>query len=141
MAKAKMPSLTLVEGATLEKGERIEVYFNIRKGGFSIKSIDKQNPLNGKVIAHTDTLMIEQATFQYSQKTLEKIHAKQQKAVYAVVRGYYVATGDMSEETSSFMPGYCNPYTTDHFINWQTKEEIKEADLVYFYDKYFNYKQ
>ena len=137
---AKIAGLTMIDGATLSQGERIEVYFHVRKGGFSIRSKDKRNPLNGKVIAHTENCLIEQATFHYSKATLARIHTKKQKEVYAVVRGYFIGTSEMDSEAEGFTMGYCNPYVTGNFINWETKEEVNKADLVYFYDKYFSFK-
>ncbi|WP_050182620.1 hypothetical protein [Domibacillus robiginosus] len=136
----KIAGLTVVKSATLSKVERVEVYFHVLKGGFSIRSKEKQNPFNGKVIAHASHVLIEQATFHYSKDTLARIHAKKQKEVYAVVRDYFIGTSEMDSGVEGFTKGYCNPYVTGNFINWETKGELSEADLVYFYDRFFSYK-
>jgi hypothetical protein len=53
-----MNGITLREGMTISENERVEVYFNIHKSGFSIKSIDKRNPNKGKVIGYADHVQL-----------------------------------------------------------------------------------
>lgn len=134
----KISGLQLKEGATLSAGERVEVYYNITRGGFSIVSLDKSNPMKGKVIAYAENVLIENATFHINLNKLGKIHEKNRKTVYAVVRGYFLNTEE--NNSSDFKKGYCNPFKTGRFIDWESKEEIKAAEAVYFYDKYFSYK-
>lgn len=134
----KIQGMQLKEGACLKSGDRIEVYFNIQRGGFSIVSRDKNNPMNGKVIAYSENVLIENATFHLNYNKLKKIHELNRKTVYAVVRGYFVSA--MEIDRTGFNPGYCHPFKTGRFIDWNTKEEVKEAKQVYFYDRYFAYK-
>lgn len=134
----RVEGLKLREGCTLTFGERIEVYYNIQKGGFSILSRDKRNPMKGKIIAHSEYVLIENATFRLNSKKLEQIKEKNRKTVYAVVRGTYI--GSKPTEDKEFSRGYCNPYKTGAFIDWDTKEHITEAEYVYFYHKFFSYK-
>lgn len=128
---------TLREGKSLSIGEKVEVYYNIHKGGFSIKSLDKSNISKGLVCAYASNLSIINATFHLSIPTLEKIIQRHVKDVYAVVRGTLESIGIM--DNSEHKKGYCNPYSTGKFIDWDSKEEIKNAETVYFYDKYFSY--
>jgi len=130
--------LNLREGATLAAGERVEVYYNIQKGGFSVVALDKSNPMKGKVVAYAENVLIENASFHCNQKKLAKIHELQRKTVYAVVRGYFVSAEEI--DGSSFKKGYCNPFKTGKFIDWDSKEELHVAAQVYFYDKFFSYK-
>lgn len=125
------------EKATLTEGERVEVYYNLLQGGFSIKSIDKRNPHNGKVVAYSDFVFVENATFHWSLKKLAQIQAKHCKTVYAVVKGTYLHHHTI--DNAAHRKGYCNPYVTGKFIDWETKAELKSAEVVYFYDKFFSY--
>lgn len=133
----KVEGLTIKEGMTLNQGERVEVYYNLQQGGFSIKALDKVNPNKGKVVAYAENVLLENCTFNINKKKLDNILDKERKTVYAVVRGYFVnAEGN---DNSTHKLGYCNPFKTGKFIDWNSREEITAANEVYFYDKYFSY--
>lgn len=134
-----MKNITLKEDRTISTGERVEVYYNIQKGGFSIKSLDKQNKDKGKVVAYADNVLIENATFHINEKKLKEIHQRQRKTVYAVIRGYLKDTDKHNQE--EFNKGYCNPFKVGNFIDWHTKDVLSRASQVYFYDKFFGYVQ
>ncbi|MDA1509597.1 hypothetical protein PDJ86_22330 [Bacillus cereus group sp. TH36-2LC] len=133
----KVQGLVIREGATLTAGEKVEVYYNIQKGGFSIVSKDKNNPMKNKVVAYADYVTIENASFHINEKKHAKIIEMQRKTVYAVVRGEFLNADSI--DNSEHKKGYCNPYTTGKFIDWDTKEEIKTASQVHFYDKFFSF--
>ncbi|WP_458368271.1 hypothetical protein [Peribacillus frigoritolerans] len=101
-------------------------------------SRDKQNPMKGKVIAYSEFVLIEDATFHINSKKLEQIREMNSKTVYAVVRGIYAGSEQLV--SADFHKGYCNPYKTGTFIDWASKEQITKAKHVYFYDKFFSYK-
>jgi hypothetical protein len=130
-------NITLVEGRALAVGERVEVYYNLNKGGYSIKSIDKRNANKGKVVAYADYVTLENATFHASEATLKRILSSKQKSVYAVVRGYLVNID--KQDTNQYKLGYINPYTTGHFIDRDTNKRLNKADTVYFENKLFYY--
>lgn len=126
------------EGMALNKGERVEVYYNVHKGLFSIKSLDRRNPNRGRVVAHAKHIMLESVTFHESGAVLARILANGRKEVFAKVRGYLVHTEP--ERVEGYREGYCNPYKTRGFVDRETGRKLTEADAVYFYDKYFSYK-
>ncbi|MCA1064830.1 hypothetical protein QTG56_24800 (plasmid) [Rossellomorea sp. AcN35-11] len=132
-----MQGIKFVEGRSIKPGEKVSVHFNIHKGGFSIVSMDKNNPDKGRVCAHSEYVQIEDATFHVSAKTLEKIKKQKRKAVYARVRGIFVSAEKI--EANHYHKGYCNPYKTGVFVDYATRDELKEAKNVYFYDKFFSY--
>ncbi|AMB18819.1 hypothetical protein BH780_gp238 [Bacillus phage Eldridge] len=129
--------LQVREGMSLEAGERVEVYYNIQKGGFSIKAIDKRNPNKGKVVAYASNVFITEATFHLNQNKLSKILEIQRKTVYATVKGTFEHAEAI--DNSLHRRGYCNPYKTGKFIDWDTQEQIHEASEVYFYNKFFSF--
>lgn len=135
--KKRVKGLVLREGATLTPGEKVEVYYHIRKGGFSIVSKDSKNPMINKVIGHSEFVTITDASFHINQKKLAGILERKRKTVYAVVRGLY--KGAQAIDNSHHTQGYCNPFTTGKFINWVTKEKITTAKEVHFYDKFFSF--
>ncbi len=119
-------------GKSLSVGERVEVYYNLHKGGFSIKSIDKDNPNRGKVIGYADYVQIKNAKFVVS-KQIHKVRKEQRKRVCAVVRGEFISALPIDHE--DLTPIYFNPYQTDHFIDRTNLKPIADAFFVYFYDK------
>jgi len=130
-------SFVVREGMSLNVGERVEVYYNIQQGGFSIKSIDKSNPNNGKVVAYASNVLIDNASFHLNLNKLKQIHEQQRKTVYATVKGTFCHSEEINNDNHN--RGYCNPYTTGKFIDFDSKEELKTASTVYFYEKFFSY--
>ncbi|WP_079516530.1 hypothetical protein [Rossellomorea marisflavi] len=133
--------LKMRDGATLDPGERVEVYYNIQKGGFSIVALDKRNPMKGKVVAYASNVQVEDAKFCINPNKLAKIKANNRKTVYAVVRGHFVSAEPMDDAAHGYRKGYCNPFKTGKFIDWENGTELHEARGVYFYDKYFSYQE
>lgn len=127
---------TVKEGMSLRPGDRVEVYYNIQKGGFSIVSLQK--PHYGKVIAYAANVLIENATFHLNLRKLEQIRAMHRKTVYATVKGTFIQAS--AADVQDHRQGYCNPYTTGRFIDWESKEQVTKASAVYFYDRFFSYK-
>lgn len=132
-------AIPALAGKTLRKGERVEVYYNVHKNMFSIRSLDKRNPDKGRVVAHAKYVMLEGATFHTSEAGLQRILANQKKEVFAKVRGYIVHTDRTL--TIDHRLGYCNPYTTGGFVDLDSKAPLTNASEVYFYDKYFSYSE
>ena len=120
----------LKEGMQLKKGDRVEIYYNLHKGGFSIKSLEK-GECKGKVVAYTSTALMSNGKFVVSQPGVRKIREEKRKRVCAVVRGIFEGTeGSIKGEKV-----YFNPYTTDSFIRKSNNEPITYADTIYFYDR------
>ena len=119
-------------GKSLSEGERVEVYYNLHKGGFSIKSIDKDNPDRGKVIGYADFVQIKNAKFVVS-KQIHKVREENRKRVCAVVRGEFINA--LPTKQAGLTPIYFNPYKTDYFIDQTNQKPIADASFVYFYDK------
>lgn len=130
--------VTVIAGRSLKLGEKVEVYYNINKGGFSIKSKEKTNAHYNKVVAYAPFIQIKDASFHVGTKTLERVRTRKQKEVYAVVRGILTSFDQLND--IGYRKGYHNPYITDTFIDWETKQELKTAENVYFYEKYFSFK-
>jgi hypothetical protein len=126
-----MNGLRLREGMTVLENERVEVYFNIHKSGFSIKSIDKRNPNKGKVIGYADQLQLKNCKFVCSKSGIAKVREEKRKRVCAVVRGYLQNTDPL--DSHSFTEIYFNPYKTDKFIDTENQSPIDSTEFVYFF--------
>jgi bifunctional DNA-binding transcriptional regulator/antitoxin component of YhaV-PrlF toxin-antitoxin module len=135
-------NITLRENMNINAGEKVEAYYNLHKGGFSIKSLDKQNPNKGKVIGYAETVVIENATFKISESAHKSILDKKQKAVYAVVRGILkTASLEVETNTNDFKEGYVNPYTTKYFVNKNDQtQKLETAEKVILTNKSIFYK-
>lgn len=123
--------LKVRDGMTLTVGERVEVYYNIQKGGFSILK-------KGKLVAHADYVTIADATFHINENKLARILEINRKTVYATVRGVFV--GASESQVAGHRRGYCNPFKTGAFIDFENGSEVTSAKEVYFYDKFFSYR-
>lgn len=127
-----MEGLKLREGMTISDNERVEVYYNIHKSGFSIKSIDKRNPNKGKVIGYADHVQLTDCKFVCSQSGIAKVREEKRKRVCALVRGFLLNTSPREKDTLSQI--YFNPYTTDKFIDISLEQPIEKAAFVYFFE-------
>jgi hypothetical protein len=136
-----MNNVVIRENMSVSKGERVEVYYNIHKGGFSIKSLDKTNPSKGKVVAYAPHVQLKDCSFHVSDSKHKWILDNQRKAVYAVVRGILVDMKEEKPNTSDLNEIYINPYKCKHFTDVQTNEIVVFAHTVVFSDKSCYYKK
>lgn len=117
----------------MTKPLKVDVYRNLRTGGFSIKH-------KGKVIAVNDLVVLSDAKFVVSQASRNRVLERKTRNVHAVVRGFLVGVG--FEFSSNFDgEGYYNPYKHDCFVDKLTGVKLEEAKLVYFHDKIFHYEK
>jgi hypothetical protein len=109
-----MINFTIREGMDLQVGQKVEVYFNIHKGGFSIKSIDKANPNKGRVVAYSGQVELEDCTYHVNENNLKKLLEERRKRVYAVVRGTFKgSTVDTTDREKLSINPYTSPFFTD----------------------------
>ena len=115
--------MEILKGITLSFGQEVFVYFNLHKKCFSVKDVK-----TGLVIAHTDKIELEEATFKVSEAGRQRVLAEKRKNVHAGVRGKYVGTPkviDFSEPEATY-----NPYKYDSFVNKATEEKLEKASTV-----------
>ena len=105
---------------------KIEVYYNLHKQLFSVKSRQKDD--YGKVIRHTLGVVIISPTFAVRQAGRLKVLKEKVKNVHAFVRGeelldYIIPSGNRRLVTY-------NPYKHEHFVFTDTEERIYSADMA-----------
>jgi hypothetical protein len=101
--------------------ERVDVYWNINKKCFSVKSCK-----TGKVILHTDKISLEDAKFVVREGGRQRVLREKQKNVHAFVRGYVTSkTSAHKVQEATY-----NPYKYDSFVVTDTEEPVDSASLV-----------
>lgn len=103
------------------------VYRNVTKKCWSVRS-------NGKVLFHTDSLMLEDCTFKVSEAGRQRVIARQRKSVHAGVEGTLTvqpgkALSFIKLRATGKQVCY-NPYKNTSFIS--DGQHIEAAQQVYF---------
>jgi hypothetical protein len=105
--------------------ERVEVYFNLHKKVWSIRSCK-----TGRVIRHAPFCQIANPTFVVRPAGREKVRKEKRKNVHAFVRGYLVPPSVLVLRTGTTIPVTYNPYKNDTFINRDTGEVVTEGKMA-----------
>jgi hypothetical protein len=125
--------LQLYKDRSLEVGKKVRVYFNLHTHLFSIVSMEGR--YKGKVVAHGNGILITNAKFKVNRAGQLKVRKMKRKSVHAYVEGIF---SGLTEKTLR-KKAYYNPYKTDYFIDWESKENVFEADTVVLKDKRVTY--
>jgi len=104
----------------LEKGDKVDVYRNLRTGGYSVRK-------GGIVVHRCKAISISNPKFVVSEKGRQRVLKERQKNVHAVVRGEFEQAFDKDVDTSGLHEIYYNPYTTECFIDKESGQPIHEA--------------
>lgn len=103
---------------------RVEVYFNLHKKTFSVRSAK-----SGKVLLHTDEVHIENPEFVVRQSGRERVLREGKKNVHAFVRGdatFFRYTNRPMLDTLTY-----NPYKYVSFVDKQTEEPVYKASRAW----------
>jgi hypothetical protein len=110
-----------LKGRSIAIGQEVFVYFNLHKKCFSVKDVK-----TGLVVAHTDGITLEEATFKVSAKGRDRVRATGVKNVHAGVQGKWCGLKLISNPKRA----HYDPKTVDTFVNYETHEPLKGAALV-----------
>ena len=103
---------------------RVEVYFNLHKKTFSVRSAK-----SGKVLLHTDEVHIENPEFVVRQSGRNRVLSEGRKNVHAFVRGdatFFRCTNRPMLDTLTY-----NPYKYASFVDKQTEEPVYKASRAW----------
>lgn len=115
----------------LKQGQRVRVYYNLHKKCYSITSkIDG----SWKLVAHADRVMLQNVKTIVSQAGRKRVLAEKRKNVHAFIEGDYVGDSFTDMEAGTF-PLYYNPYEVDQFVDFHTRQPVKQSKLVYMQNK------
>ena len=105
----------------------VDVYFNRHKSTFSIRH-------KGKVIEHTDTVVIKNPRFVVNESGRNRVLREKKKNVHAFVRGEYYTKEDKLNvlDGKKYWKGiYYNPYKHGSFVYLETDEPIKKSKWAF----------
>jgi hypothetical protein len=105
---------------------KIEVYYNLHKHLFSVKS--RQGTDYGRVIKHTPSVVIISPTFAVRQSGRLKVLKEKVKNVHAFVRGEELLEYIIPNGIRRFVT--YNPYKHENFVFKDTEERIYSADMA-----------
>lgn len=105
---------------------RVDVYKNLHKNTWSIRS-----RTTGRVITHSDNVLVRDATFVVQPAGREKVLREQRKNVHAFVRGVIEPLPRVTTfDTPCNVQVKYNPYRADYFYEVETGEAVKAAPIV-----------
>jgi len=105
-------TITILGPDPFAPGQDVEVYFNLHKKLFSVRSRKTR-----KVLFHTDSVELSDVTFKVSEAGRQRVLKEKRKNVHAYVRGTLVASGiGWQRNDGSGVRAYYNPYKTETFI-------------------------
>lgn len=113
---------------------RVFVYFNLHKKCFSIKALEGDR--KGKVIAHSDTVVLEGCKLMVSEAGRQRVLREKRKNVHAGVSGtwihYCTNRADNAFDFLSMVGKQVtyNPYKYASFVVKATEQSIDKADIV-----------
>jgi len=109
----------------LHKGTEVFVYWNLHKKLFSVRDVK-----SGLVVAHKDTVVLDNVTFKVSEAGRQRVLREQRKNVHAGLQGVYA--GDTSDEAPKYYDGVAkyNPYKYDSFVDHMHNFKLKKAKSV-----------
>ena len=103
---------------------RVEVYFNLHKKTFSVRSCK-----TGRVLLHTDEVHIENPEFVVHQSGRNRVLSEGRKNVHAFVRGdaaFFRYTNRPTLDTLTY-----NPYKYVSFVDKKTEEPVYKASRAW----------
>jgi len=100
---------------------KVDVYWNLHKQTFSIRSRERED--YGRVIRHADHVHIKNPTTVVSKAGRERVLREKKKNVHAVIRGVLIGTDPhrrsfdtCAQRTTGAHIWYYNPYELDQFV-------------------------
>ena len=106
---------------------KVEVYFNLHKHTFSIRSCK-----TGKVMCHADRVHIKDPEFVVRQSGRERVLREGKKNVHAFVRGEATYFTDFEYEKCPTLDSIrYNPYKYTGFVRMPDEKLIHNADRAY----------
>jgi hypothetical protein len=106
---------------------KVFVYFNLHKRCFSIKALEGAD--KGRVVAHSDALLLHNATFKVSEAGRQRVIREQCKNVHAGVVGDWNSTEQLAVVGTGKAVTY-NPYVYDSFVDRETKQPVRQAQTA-----------
>lgn len=104
---------------------RVFVYRNLHKKCLSVRDIKSR-----RVIAHVDSIALEDVRFKVSEKGRNRVLLDKVKNVHAGVEGFWVA-GEVPKDLGGYRKAVYDPYKYTSFVASDTLEPQTARDFVY----------
>ena len=101
---------------------RVEVYFNLHKHTWSVRSAK-----TGRVILHTDKVHINKPTFVVRKSGRDRVLREGKKNVHAFVRGDITVFDDFNPDYLDYSLVSYNPYKFDTFVDVHDTTPVRTA--------------
>jgi hypothetical protein len=102
---------------------KVFVYFNLHRRLFSVRALE--GPNKGRVIAHSQTVFLEDVEFKVSEAGRQRVLKEQKKNVHAGARGTWL---DRAFDTLDDLEAVTyNPYKYTSFVKVATEEPVVRA--------------
>ena len=101
---------------------RVEVYFNLHKHTWSVRSAK-----TGRVILHTDKVHINKPTFVVRKSGRDRVLREGKKNVHAFVRGDITVFDDFNPDYLDYSLVMYNPYKFDTFVDVCDTRPVRTA--------------
>ena len=110
------------------QGMRVDVYRNLNDDCISVRCKEPGHEDYDQVIAHVDSVTIDDPRFVVQDAGREKVREEERKNVHAFVRGV-VDPDALSDDDMTFFVNY-DPYEMDQFQVLVREEPVEEADAA-----------
>lgn len=114
-----------IKGRELKSGDIVQIYKNLNRDCFSIRS-----KATGLVLGYCQTALIADARYVVSEKSRQRVLERQVRSVHAFVEGMFLEADQAMPE--GLYTGYYNPYKTATFIDEESGEQLHESLIAYF---------
>lgn len=120
-----MRYLEIVKDRSLFPGDVVQVYQNLNKSCFSVRS-----KRTGLVIAYADTVTVSNAIFKVSEKGRQRVLRTGVRSVHAYVEGIFLAADRTPPDCVTHV-AYYNPFLTEGFMTEVSDTPIIRADIAH----------
>lgn len=115
---------------TYNLGDKVRVYRNLNKGGWSILAMSGEN--KGRVVAHVDHVTLKSVDFIISKAGLARARASKVRNVHSYAQGELVSVSQIHKECLFDEISY-NPFRAEHFYPTSSIDtEISALEKLYF---------
>ena len=102
--------LETVEDRSLLPGDKVQVYKNLNRSCFSIRS-----KKTGLVVAYADTVTLSDVIYKVSEAGLQRVLKTGIRSVHAYIEGIFMVADLKAPPAGANQLAYYQPFTTDHF--------------------------
>lgn len=110
-----MKGFTPYKGRSVNEGQRVKVYRNLHRGGYSIVDVK-----SGLVLGYADNITLFLARFTVRESGRQRVLQEKRKNVHAYVTGTLVSTVGRPYNHEA----YYNPYRTETFVRRNPSGEL-----------------